>query len=1543
MSGCTECDSYGDGEYTLPSGTRTSGMRIFASTYYGPFPDGSYVPAMQILIDTGPPFGSWKCWTRNNIYADGIGGDIRDDGSVGWNSVWTPRDCDMEQNDSDTCGSSTVTYDFLQYEGDSAYTGCGENVSVGGYGATVGAAMGDALTTCQKVQIYQAYEEANDRQREWQAEYGDRVRATEQAAMENGSGKFAQLSGCSTSSDDFDSAIDAWDETLAAMAELTAAMYRAEIRARSAIQYLSENDVGPWKRGTGVVPLNLTDYTTITSSGGHLFGSDSDWRWSNRDGKEEYEQALADMMDPSADPDVTTDFRGTCREDQNPFRCFAHLKDEGTSHTGASFSGQYSSGTTSPYCWRVKYTGYGPTSAGTSWNTDAYEAADEIGPLAMLNDPQELLCSGGHFSASGDFTYVQWPSHVPENVCTQTSNAGPEGNATPMASAGIDWFDGSGNNMSVVWREAADTTLGEEYLNSDDNEGRAEFKEMVWLYYKLAQTYEYVMGQVKPNLSEAQQGLCEALITSIGNYKEGLAAIERLMMTLEDRLCLEAGENLWLAERAQAWSVVHHDYDLNSNNGDTLRVSARRLRASAASREGLDISSLGTANVPPFFEEQCFLLAEIPYLVEYKKRILEYSDPKALPYLRTSDSTASESEAYTRNSNACLQFDGDPFGFMNRLTAYPDYANIMAAKTSEIANLQPLIRIFKITSDDDGVMEQLEIPFDSHFTKKDLEIFRDNTSRGTGIGIKDFTFAYEGDNPFAVKKSISAKLTMHANNFTELLRTRYVKNSSNQVEEFKFVDLALKTGVERSLSPGSFDPNNRDMVEQNLDKLNFRLKVVVGWNYRDGWGSPTHPEYSLNTISPGVRSALYDSYITLNLTPVIHEFDIDDQGRVKFIINYLAYVEDFFDSPAFNIFPNTTITNADALPPREDRIAMESYTEGARVVRDLKLQIYSAKCRADSVSAIKGELAEEVEVYRVESLRSLMRDMIFWEKIRYLNLTADDVYQFRRSGPRWEGINDALIGANLPRGSSGSGLGIQTWEDDSALTGTLSAEIVEQVNAMSLEEDEKQARLRAIAATAADTQIQPVTFFYISDLVDIIFRSQAEKYDPNLDRGIIKQLEALKADPTSLAGFNFSTGLDEEIIDATIIRFQKMGEQLKNMRVLLGPLELVHQGNMQISTFPSIGDIPISVKYFIEWLSNKMSNRDEVYYSLPKFLNDLVNDLIRDVLNDPRCFRNQAKQRMRLAQASVTSYKVDTGDDPEEYVGAISHRDVDRGDKLDEITADILRRRHVDGFYHLGRMNTATYERDDAHYPLPVLEVSPNRGNPVSEEGVENEINWMIYYAGRTAPTERMTGNQTQDANVGIFHYTIGKDRGITKKIKLKKTDSNGLKELRFEQEGYDGLKQLREVFDVDIECYANVHAFPGQYIFVDPKGWAPNAVMDGSNFDLTQIGIGGYHMIVRSEHSFGPGYANSKIHAKWVASTHATVTNGPLGSEDDSETIGEDQPSFCFAAEDRAAQRQQAAMDAAMEELHTQDDVPIEDRNWLGWFNYVNPDAYDM
>ena len=40
---------------------------------------------------------------------------------------------------------------------------------------------------------------------------------------------------------------------------------------------------------------------------------------------------------------------------------------------------------------------------------------------------------------------------------------------------------------------------------------------------------------------------------------------------------------------------------------------------------------------------------------------------------------------------------------------------------------------------------------------------------------------------------------------------------------------------------------------------------------------------------------------------------------------------------------------------------------------------------------------------------------------------------------------------------------------------------------------------------------------------------------------------------------------------------------------------------------------------------------------------------------------------------------------------------------------------------------------------------------------------------------------------------------------------------------------------------------------------------------NLTQYGIGGYYMIIRSEHEFGPGEANTKITAKWVNEVDST------------------------------------------------------------------------
>ena len=124
-----------------------------------------------------------------------------------------------------------------------------------------------------------------------------------------------------------------------------------------------------------------------------------------------------------------------------------------------------------------------------------------------------------------------------------------------------------------------------------------------------------------------------------------------------------------------------------------------------------------------------------------------------------------------------------------------------------------------------------------------------------------------------------------------------------------------------------------------------------------------------------------------------------------------------------------------------------------------------------------------------------------------------------------------------------------------------------------------------------------------------------------------------------------------------------------------------------------------------------------------------------------------------------------------------------------------------------------------------------------------------------------MTGTKQNDLQGGIFHYLLGRNKGIVKNIKLRKTQTPGLQEVRFEQEGYEGLEQLRVVYDVEIDCFANVNAFPGTYIYIPPRGFDPSV-----GIDMTKYGVGGYYMIYRSSHNFSAGNANTTIQAKWVA-----------------------------------------------------------------------------
>lgn len=824
------------------------------------------------------------------------------------------------------------------------------------------------------------------------------------------------------------------------------------------------------------------------------------------------------------------------------------------------------------------------------------------------------------------------------------------------------------------------------------------------------------------------------------------------------------------------------------------------------------------------YQEQCFVLSQINELIKYKQTNSALT-PR-LPYLKT-------------EKNAPILMQGEPFGFMNRLVQYPSAKALFNLTTAQISSLVPTIRLYRVETDpttgkDIGVTE---IKFDPNPAVKSyengksaLDLFSDKKKRGYGVGLQSFDFTFHGSDPFAVKKAIQAKLSIFATSFGDLITER---------AGYKFSDLALKTGK----TPEDLRKNLDIIDQQNLDKLNFRLKAVVGWAV---------PKELVGSFNFSEIDAVNNSFVTLNLTPTIHEFSFDEMGGVVFTINYLAYIEDYFNQTKFNIFADPKI-------------------EAIRNARKLFYEFINTQgCNQESLDIIKDADAEVIQQEKRRSFSSILTRLRKSDKLLTYNLSYNDISKFLRTGK----VSDptSLVPKTF---DSSSGNAIQaaykTYADSSS--------------------GDSSERSRVAKLTEEDNAI---TFFFVSDLLSVIMESIDDSFkeitevDKKLDFLKIIQTHSVYKDAKK--GEKISTSLGkfskQEYLNFIYNRggkeyrksLLKAKAQFEKLRLVLGPVEIRNPFKTAEVQFCSIGDIPLSLNYFTEFLTKKMIGRDETYYPLTNFVKDLVNDVIKNFLNNDGCFDFGIRQKLKLNSTVVTAYNSTENryHDTTNSGYEIAKEEFEEGQTpLDDITYYIGNNRITNGEPGFGAGNVFDLTKTGIQ---PILQVSGPDRSPVVKPPIDREMNYYVFYAGRSYPTDLMTGDEGVDSQNGIFHYVLGKDRGIVKNISLDRTDMNGLKELRFEKEGFDGLTQLREVYNASIDCFLNVSALPGSYIYVDPQGFSPEA---GVNY--SQFGIGGYYMITRAEHSIAPGKADTKIVAKWVADTNGRIE---VGEDGNSKTV---------------------------------------------------------
>jgi hypothetical protein len=754
---------------------------------------------------------------------------------------------------------------------------------------------------------------------------------------------------------------------------------------------------------------------------------------------------------------------------------------------------------------------------------------------------------------------------------------------------------------------------------------------------------------------------------------------------------------------------------------------------------------------------------------------------------------------------------------MNKLTQPNTLMDFHDIPHDILSNLQPEVRLYKITMDKDGKdVNEIEITFPGTSTAKEIkEIFQNKKRRGYGVGLKGFEWTMEGSDPYSAKRMIAAKLTIHATSFTELLRDRPYPDGTS----FKYADLAIKTGTTKlqELSPAQCAAQFSGVSYDSAYNVNFRLKVVVGYAIPKNL-------HVRGDLKKKYDQAIADCYSSYDLTPTVHEFAFEDDGRVTFTVNYQAYIQDYFDKSYFDIFSSGEKGPMKAYQIKMQR-AFDAATNGATT------------SGADPLP--EKDDGQAIKKLKYDSLKSLLTRLFRKDRVYFYNIAYTELNKASSSNS----VSPVYDGGNELKNEDQVREEIRKLENKAknAVDIFVEGDLLKRAKELQDELDQDSSVSSKKNKGFDSSTHRQVSFFFFYDLIDTILEG--------IDHSIAMKREFLN--------LMSSPGAAEIVKQKELENLKLAQANFSRLRVLLGPMEVRNPADPEKFMYISMGEIPISVKYFTEWLSEKMLSKDRVSYNLASFIDQFIKNHISVFLNDKTCGGTKATQPVAFHNTTLVTYsrRADGVDDLTNIIRATNKGIRDKNKKLD-------------------------YWRPSS----TAISVLNTRGSRTEARGAKNlgqsrQKNWLVYYASRTRPDEQMNGNRGRDGQRGIGHYVVGQSTGIVKSIRLERTPQPMLAAMRYVQEGYDGLLQLREVYNAVVDMYLMPNTYPGTIIFVDPRGFAPDtrgikALNEDSaegktkpvdKYELSRYGVGGYYLVFKATHRIAEGERSTQIQAVWM------------------------------------------------------------------------------
>jgi hypothetical protein len=582
----------------------------------------------------------------------------------------------------------------------------------------------------------------------------------------------------------------------------------------------------------------------------------------------------------------------------------------------------------------------------------------------------------------------------------------------------------------------------------------------------------------------------------------------------------------------------------NANAADATKT-AKQIDATVRGVDAFELQRFNT---------QCFMLDFIDLFQQQYQKIREEYVKQNLPI----------------HNGKVILVKGKPDNLINKIFGTEKKASFMELSSEQISFLTPKIRFHKVHYPvENGAPVDYPIPFSTNVgwlnskqssnLLNDIYIEKTNDSnnpfvslsdREFGVGIKSFSWDYEGSNPVSARKDISATLVLKAANFDALCRTFPVYDFTNkEFINFKYIDLILRTDPKYYAAktpsvfvtkPKTYNPNY------------FVYRVDLG--FQEIKDTNTVPI----SFTDDQLQAINENHVTLNLVLIDHKFTFNNDGSLDIEIKYRAY----FEAALMD-------NEADVLATKE---ILESRAERVKKLQDLE-SLCSGFDDEETRSKAQKEIEKVTQQFAAVEFRELkesygriiasLRDKgnIYYAKVNKSTLNG---YNISRT-------TAGLLGAAPP--PSGTSNKLINWTPSVTnppnVNNPTGPTTVTSKDSKDKLKEEISKYLQTIAPVEETNGEILISFFYLGDLIN---------------------------------------SLIDNIINAN--KNSSMDFITNHTRIVLGSFNV--QANFKDYTM-SIGEIPISVEYFSEWFLNRVVAEKKITYHLLTFLRDIASHMITDL------------------------------------------------------------------------------------------------------------------------------------------------------------------------------------------------------------------------------------------------------------------------------------------------------------------------------------------